>query len=250
VKFATLGRKPTKGNVAVGGLPVELLVYQLISTFVPTQYGSLMVMDKAPITPGVSPESAITFHSIPVPPVTQPFCLRPVEHPLNYRRTPAITINSHALPEDRSRYGLNRPEQTGEQESHGFRTTAWSISLQAPDATDLQVFTPSTEVATLNAPRANTSRTTHADITYPFCEPSTRDNTTLDFYHLLLMGVVSFAKAQVFTSMTTQECGQFLSKFRADLPMGHLMVTVYRSWSFVQKEPIQEFKTDDGVSYW
>ena len=32
--------------------------------------------------------------------------------------------------------------------------------------------------------------------------------------------------------------------------MGHVVIAVYRSWAFVQRETIQEFKTDDGVSYW
>ena len=92
--------------------------------------------------------------------------------------------------------------------------------------------------------------TTHADDTYPFCEPSSRDNSTLDFYHLLLTGVYSLSKAQVFTVLTCQEQGKFLKDYRRDLPMGRVVIAVYRSWAFVQRETIQEFKTDDGVSYW
>jgi hypothetical protein len=30
----------------------------------------------------------------------------------------------------------------------------------------------------------------------------------------------------------------------------YIWVAVYRSWAFVQKSVIQEFKTDDGISYW
>ncbi|RYY69649.1 hypothetical protein EON63_23470 [archaeon] len=63
-------------------------------------------------------------------------------------------------------------------------------------------------MASLNTPQANVSCTTHANESYPFCEPSTRDNSTLDFYHLLLFSVCSVAKAQVFTALTVQEPGR------------------------------------------
>ncbi len=59
----------------------------------------------------------------------------------------------------------------GEQESHGFRTTAWSPMLLTYSETDPQVFVPGQQVVSLNTPKANISFTTHADATYPFCEP-------------------------------------------------------------------------------
>jgi hypothetical protein len=104
---------------------MELLIYQLITTYVPSQYGSLVVMDKAAISPGVSPETAITFQSLILPPGIQAFILRPVEHPLNYRRAPTIQIDSQALYNEKHKYGLNRPQQTGEEASHGFSTNTW-----------------------------------------------------------------------------------------------------------------------------
>ena len=136
------------------------------------------------------------------------------------------------------------------QESHGFRTTAWAPCLLTYSETDPQTFIPGNSVVSLNMTKSNTSVTTHADDSYPFCEPSSRDNSTLDFYHLLLNGVNSFSKAQVFTVLTCQERGKFLNNYRRDLPLGRVVVAVYRSWAFVQRETIQEFKTDDGVSYW
>lgn len=250
VKFATLGRKATPGMKAKGGLPLEFLVLQLITTFIPPQYGNLMVMDKATISPGISPEVTISFKSLPMPPVTPPFIPRPVEHPLNYRRSPTITISSKATLEDKYLYGLNRPEQTGEQESHGFRTTAWGRYLLTHEETSAIPFTLSEEVVSLNVPSSNLPITTHADFTYPFCEPSTRDNTTLDFYHLLLTGVHSASKPQIFTSITAQAPGEFQYMCDTSKPLGNLLVSVYRSWAFTQKDTIVEFKSDDGVSYW
>ena len=71
-------------------------------------------------------------------------------------------------------------------------------------------FEPDPSVAQLNAPAANDSNVTHADLSYPFCEPASRDNTTLDFYFLLLASVVSESYAQVFTVLTVQEPGEFI----------------------------------------
>lgn len=44
---------------------------------------------------------------------------------------------------------------------------------------------------------ANRTVTTHVGPSYPFCEPSNRSNTTLDFYHLLLTAACSPNKEQV-----------------------------------------------------
>lgn len=250
VKFATLGRKPTPGLRARGGLPMELLIAQLITTHFPAQYGNFMVMDKSTISPGVSPEVTISFESLPMAPILQKYKARHLEHPLNYRRSPAITINSKAMVNDLYMYGENRPEQTGETESHGFRTTAWAQHLQTYKATNPSSFTPGADVVSLNITAANKPFTTRADHTYPFCEPSTRDNTTLDFYHLLLTGVHSSSKPQIFTSITAQDPGDFQRLADTSLPMGHLLVNVYRSWAFMQRHKIQEFKSDDGVPYW
>ena len=41
-----------------------------------------------------------------------------------------------------------------------------------------------------------------------------------------------------------------MAKYRDDPPLGQMMAVVYWSWSFTQKDTIQEFKTDDGLPYW
>ena len=250
VKFATLGRKPVPGLLARGGLCMELLISQLITTHFPAQYGNFMVMDKSTISPGVSPEVTISFQSLPMAPILQLYKARHLEHPLNYRRSPTVTINTKAAIDELWMYGQNRPEQTGETESHGFRTTAWAKHLQTNTATMPAAFTPGADVVSLNVTASNKPFTTHADHTYPFCEPSTRDNTTLDFYHLLLTGVHSASKPQIFTAVTAQDPGDFQRLSDTSLKMGALMVVVYRSWAFMQRHKIQEFKSDDGVPYW
>ena len=111
-------------------------------------------------------------------------------------------------------------------------------------------FAPNEGVVSLNEPASNTSINTHVDLTYPFCEPSTRDNSSLDFYHLLLFGVFSNNHPQIFTACTLQEPGDFLRGSNMNGKLGHLVICVYRSWGFKQKETIQEFATDEGVPYW
>lgn len=68
------------------------------------------------------------------------------------------------------------------------------------------VFKPSEDVATPNLCSANRTVTTHADRSYPFCEPSNRSNTTLDFYHLLLTATCSPNKEQA--SVAVLRCAQ------------------------------------------
>jgi hypothetical protein len=250
-KYAVLGDKPLPNeNTAVGGLPREILIYQIISTYYPPQYGNFMVSDKASVSPGVSPEISISFQSVVMPPTLEPYIERPLEHPLSHRRAPTISLNSSVAADNKHYYGINRPEQTGEQEAHGFRTTAWAPQLTVYSEVDPTAFTPGNTVSSLNVPRANASIVTAANAEYPFCEPSTRDNSTLDFYHLLLAGIVSHSKPQIFTALTVQEPGEFQKNYKFDAPMGHLLVAVYRSWGFTQADTIQKFETDDGISYW
>lgn len=250
IQFANLGRKPTPGMLARGGLPWELIVGELISTYIPPQYGNFMVMDKAVINPGIHPEENITFESLPMKPIPQAYYYRALEHPLVTRRAPTISICSHIAPDVKHYWCRNRPDQTGEIEPHGLRTSAWGTALFVFPKVDPLVFSPHETVATVNEPSANLSNCTHVDLSYPFCEPSTQDNSSLDYYHFLLQGIFSPNHTQIFTALTVQEPGEFLRGSNINGQLGHLIISVYRSWGFAQKTQLQEFKTDDGVPYW
>ena len=250
IKLASVGRKPVPSMLDKRGLPIELLSMEIISTYIPPQYGGFMVMDKAAISAGISPEDTITFDSIPLKPILQVYVHRPLEHHLPHRRAPTAGVSSHLSELDKYLYGRNHPDQTGEMEPHGFRTSTWSRYLHTNMVTTAKPFEPDESVAQLNAPGANTPNTTHADLSYPFCEPASRDNTTLDFYFLLLASSMSHSLAQVFTALTVQEPGKFMSGGDIHGELGHLIVSVYRSWAFKQKDTIEHFKTDDGVDYW
>jgi hypothetical protein len=252
IKFASLARKATPGNMAVGGLAAELTVHELVQTMIPPQFGNYTVMHKAAVAPRVSDEETASFEPSPKDVAQQVFVYRALQHPLNSRRAPTIMVPTSAGEFEKHFYGPNRPDQTGEEASHGFRTSAFASGCDSivVKETNVQAFEPSAEVATPNQPAANQTVTTHVDHTYPFCEPSNRNNTTLDFYHLLLFGSCAPNKEQVFTNFSTQECGEFMRDTDIELPMGHCVSNVYRSWAFVQRQLIEEFVTDDGLPYW
>ncbi|KAH8074738.1 hypothetical protein JL721_2311 [Aureococcus anophagefferens] len=251
VKFATFSRKPTPGNKAVGGLAAELTVYQLVQAVIPPQFGNFTVMERQAIVSEVSPEITASFETYDCPPVTQHF-ERELQHRLNNRISPTVCIATPVLRGDRHYFGLNRPSQTGEEHDLGFRTSAHAAGFEfiVLTTTELQSFTPSTEIAAPNMPAANTTTTTHVDHSYPFCEPSSRNNTTLDFYHLLLVDHCSPNKEQVFTNLGVQQCGQFMHGCDRAAPMGQFVSLIYRSWGFVQRNHYEEFRTDDGIAYW
>ncbi|KAG5189103.1 hypothetical protein JKP88DRAFT_243361 [Tribonema minus] len=227
VKFATLSRKPEPGNLAVGGLSAQMVVSLQITTAIPPQYGGFTVAHKASVAPVPRPEMGGTGGTSPVAPLPDPPppVSRPLRHAMNKRRAPAITLLARADgPEEgdfRHARGRNRPHQTGEDLSHGFRT-AVSVPVFPPAAhLDARCFTPSADVATANQCSANRTITSRVDRTYPFCEPSNRCNTTLDFYHLLL----------------TADCSPNLAQ--AFINLGHQA-----------SDRAQEYRTDDGVPYW
>ncbi|GMH73627.1 hypothetical protein TL16_g06244 [Triparma laevis f. inornata] len=250
IKFATFARKETRNNMAIGGLSAELTVYELVTTYVPPQYGHFTVMDRASLAPDISAEITAVFRTAAVSPISQIYVDRMLQHPLNSRRPPTITLSTAMDPTNKWYFGFNRPNQTGEEDPHGFRTAVFCMAPIFDSTTDPDTFLPSDDVATLNLPSANRTVTTHADRNYPFCEPTNRDNTTLDFYHLLLLGVCSPSKEQVFTNLGVQEPGDFMRGCDSSRPLGHCVAVIYRSWAFLQKAPIEEFLTDDGVPYW
>jgi hypothetical protein len=281
VRFANFARKANPPhNMAVGGLCAELTMTQLVTTYVPPQFGGFTVTDRRSFAPTANRE--LIFKSLECPATMARYVKRALEHVLNVRKAPTITCSSsvktqvlevhsqRTIDEDgcidregqmvygddameilvTNFYGDNRPEQTGEDRLLGFRTGMACAGLPTESESEALAFVPTVDIATPNLPSTNRSETTHADRHYPFCVPSCRDNTTLDFFHLLLDGKSSRNQPQVFTTLGWQDPGLFAMKCDLDAPMGPLHSIVYRSWAFHQEFPVEEFLTDDGVPYW
>ncbi|CAN0385967.1 unnamed protein product, partial [Scytosiphon promiscuus] len=77
-------------------------------------------MQKSSVAPTVSEERSAEYESLELLVENQAFLPRALQHPLNSRKAPTTLM---ADPGNRHYFGLNRPEQTGEADSHGFRTS-------------------------------------------------------------------------------------------------------------------------------
>ena len=93
-----------------------------------------------------------TFETFECPPINQVWENRPLQHPLNTRRPPTVMVATPVPYGERHFYGPNRPEQTGEELSHGFRTSAFSAESRniLLIETKLRTFMPSAEIASPN----------------------------------------------------------------------------------------------------
>lgn len=250
VKFAAFDRKTTPENKAVGGLSAELTIHMIVTTYVPPQFGDFRVTNYAAVNPGITRDCSASFECLKVPMMIPVYIYRALEHPLNIRRPPCLTISTCAPAEDRYYHGLNRPEQTGEEESHGFQTTEFHKGLSLLVKTIANNFTPTPNAMTPNLTETNQTTTTHADRHYPFCEPSTKANTVSEFIHLLWVGKSSRNQGQCFTNLGRQEPGEFMRNSDPENELGPYTSIVYRSWAYMQSSPYEEFVTDNGIAYW
>ncbi|KAE9091866.1 hypothetical protein PF010_g18021 [Phytophthora fragariae] len=265
VLFATFSRKPTPGNMAVGGLSAELLIHMLVTTYIPAQFGNFVVFDRRAVAPAPSRDETAKFACLIVDPTTPECVFRALEHALNVRRPPCIVVAarvpiiSSADSEDTKRemmlldarrFPLNRPEQTGEEEANGFRTFWLVEPFAVLDFVPGVQVAPSSGVLAPNMASLNATVTTQVDRTYPFCVPTTRENTPVEFIHLLWIGQSSRNQPQAFTTLGRQQPGDFMKNSNPDGALGFCSSVVYRSWAYMQNSSYDEFVTEDGVAYW
>ncbi|TYZ59008.1 hypothetical protein PybrP1_009307 [[Pythium] brassicae (nom. inval.)] len=257
VMFATFGRKPTPGNVAVGGLSAELLIHMLVTTYVPAQFGNFIVFDRRAVAPSPTRDGDALFACLAIPAADPEYVFRALEHALNVRRPPCIVIaarahalETEALALESRRFPLNRPEQTGEAQALGFRTFWLVDAFAVPDDVPSVLVQPNSDILSPNAPSMNATVTTKADRVYPFCLPTTKENTPIEFIHLLWIGQSSRNQPQVFTTLGAQQPGEFMKHSDPGGALGPCTTVVYRSWAFMQSSPVEEFATADGVAYW
>ncbi|KAF4316956.1 hypothetical protein BBO99_00006363 [Phytophthora kernoviae] len=148
------------------------------------------------------------------------------------------------------RFPLNRPEQTGEEDANGFRTFWLVDAFIVPDDVPGVQVAPTSAILAPNIASMNATVTTRVDRTYPFCIPTTRENTPVEFIHLLWIGQSSRNQPQAFTTLGRQQPGDFMKNSDPDGALGSCSSVVYRSWAYMQDNPYDEFVTEDGVAYW
>ncbi|KAK1941362.1 Acyl-CoA-binding domain-containing protein 6 [Phytophthora citrophthora] len=253
VLFATFSRKPTPGNLDVGGLSAELLIHMLVTTYIPAQFGNFVVFDRRAVAPSPSRDETASFACLFVDPKTPEYVYRALQHALNVRRPPCIVIAArvHLEPQlEARRFPVNRPEQTGEEEANGFRTFWLVDPFVVNDLVPGVQVAPSSSILAPNVASMNATLTTKVDRSYPFCVPTTRENTPVEFIHLLWIGQSSRNQPQAFTTLGRQQPGDFMKNSNPEGALGLCSSIVYRSWAYMQNSPYDEFVTEDGVAYW
>ncbi|KAL9187668.1 hypothetical protein ACHAXT_006046 [Thalassiosira profunda] len=237
VTYATFSSKRTNENVAVGGLSGEVLVSRRFTGRFPPQYKNFTCSHDVVLVPPNVDEDSPTFPTLVVPPGELPYIRRELVTPLDNRRQPTVMVKTGLTPNDKHFFGLNRPEQTGETDDFGFRTSTWCELPIIDDTIDTQSFRPSESIATPNTPVLSAMRTMKVDASYPFRQEQSRTNCVEDLFHFLLSdGASSSNKLQVFTCIASQQCGFFLRNGDGTLPIGRVVTKVVRSLSFLQSE--------------
>ena len=250
IQYATFSRKRTSDNMAVGGLSAQMIVKQQFAGRFPPQYKDFTCKYQSVIVPpSVDEETSSSVPTLEVPFVKLPYIRRELVTPLDSRLPPAIMIKTGLSPEDRHFFGLNRPEQTGEKEDFGFRTSTWYEMPSFDDTIDTTSFRPSESVATPNLPVLSALRTMKVDGTYPFCKEESRTNCVDDLYDFLLSdGSCSSNKLQMFTCVGSQQCGYYMQNGNSTLPIGRVITRVVRSWAFLQSEIAEDAIYDEEIT--
>ena len=248
--YGLFGKKSVPENLATEGLKSEIFLSQEVHTSIPQLYGGFHVVDTKVYTPEPTPESLqLQMIEVEAPPVK--YVDRPLVHVLDHRRMPSIMIKTGIGPDERHFFGKNRPEQTGETEDHGFRTSECAEPPKLNADLDTRTFVPAETIVTPNVPQVLPPTSVKADLDYPFCKIKSRECKVEDLAHMLKVERrFTPNKPQIFTVMTKQEPGNFMRDCDPTHPLGRLSTVVTRSWSFVQKRRVAMFHTDDGVPYW
>jgi hypothetical protein len=237
IEYGTFSHKSSNDNFAVGGLSAQMIVSRQFTKCFPPQYKDITCSDDTIVVPPRQTTPS-TVPTLDVPAYNLPFVRRALVTSLDSRRPPTIMTKVGISPNERHYFGLNRVEQTGEEEDFGFRTSTWFTVPEPNDKIDTNTFKPSESIATPNALAITPFRTMRVDATYPFCQENSRTNRVEDLYHLLLSnGDGSSNKLQVFTTVGSQQAGYFLQNGDASLPIGRMNTKVIRTWVFLQEEP-------------
>ena len=236
IQYAKFGRKRANENIAVGGLSAEMVVSQRFAERFPPQYKDFTCNYSAVLVPPPNDDEK-SRPTIAVPPGMLPYVRRELVTPIDGRTPPAVMVKTGLRPDERHFFGLNRPDQTGEEGDVGFRTSTWCAMPSIDDKIDTTDFRPSQSVATPNTPVHSAMRTMKVDGNYPFRKEQSRENCMEDLYHLLLSdGTCSINKLQMFTCVGSQQCGYFMQNGNISLPIGRVVTRVVRSWALLQSE--------------
>ena len=251
IKFATLKRIGSSNNIAIGGLSVELIVTQIITTKIPPQFGNFNICDKTLRLPHTNSTTYDLSNTLQVDKPNLAYIDRPLVNHITNICYPRITVKVGLDPNDRHPPDFKQVDKESESYDFGFRT---AIGEDVPDINCeimAHKFVPSEDVATPNTPCGLPMMATKADLSYPFCETKSRENTVHDLAYLLVPDATcSFNKPQLFTSVGIQEVGRFMRDCNIDGPLGRFYSIVTRSLPRMQTCKFRRYFTVDDKPYW
>ena len=249
--YAHFGQKETQSCLVACGLSKQVILQHSIKQYFKPIYCDFTIKDRSVSVQSLTPESYIAPETFVVESIPQPYVVRELKHILDVRKPPTIMIKVGLSPNDKHYFGLNRPEETGEEEDCGFRTSEAAALPPLDTKIETKTFVPSKSILSPNTPKLLPRTKTQVDLTYPFCETKSIENSIKDLKYILeATRPCTQNKPQSFTIMTMQEPGHFMSKYNTSLPLGRLNSVVVRSWTFLQKRRIAKFYSKNGQIYW
>ena len=251
IKFATLKRIGCSNNSAIGGLSAELIITQIVTTKIPPQFGNFNICDKTLLLPHTNSTTHDLSNSLQVDKPNLIYIDRPLINYITNICYPRITVKVGLGQNDRHPPDFKKVEEGSESYDFGFRTAIGEDLPYINCEIKAHKFVPSEDIATPNTPCGLPMMATKADLSYPFCETKSRENTVNDLAYLLVPDATSsFNKPQLFTSVGIQEVGRFMRDCNIDGQLGRFYSIVTRSWPRMQACKFRRYFTDDDKPYW
>jgi len=240
---ATIRQRPAPKNMAVGGLSTEIIFSNFVNTCT-ALYGGYKCKEHLPLLPEPSPNIADEHFTCgaEIGNVSRVSVERGFDSPIDKYLPLPIIIYSGLSPEEKYRI-KNRPRLSNIKDFFGFRTSEAAPPPILNSELKTHPVLPCPSILCPSSPRVEKSRTTHSDLSYPFCQPQGRVLTTKDYQHLLHRVEPSPNKTRTYISFCSRRQGIYLKKSDAFASLGRTVSKTYCKW-IIEKECLDEFQDE------
>ena len=232
------------------GAHFEASVVGRVRTRIPSLFGGYRCLDTKIVRPEkyLSPVENTQTFVYNVPPIS--FVQRPLHDVLSDREPIPIVIKSSSY------HNKMNSKDVDVVSEHGFPLSVSCEALDLSIVVKPQAFLPSSEIVTTNQPRVCACVLASIDSYMVYPEPHYPELSPMKFFEFLKSNrVPTSGKLQSFTCTTSQQPGKFLNKGDTSLPIGALVSSVHRSWTFSQssaiisqRDVISQIKDELGVA--
>ena len=142
-------------------------------------------------------------------------------------------------------------EDISELSKEGFPLVIKVTPLDLSITTKPQTVVPSSNIVTINTPKACESVLAYNDSCVKYPPNCHLEFTSMKFFDYLKSNrKATMGKHQTFTCSTRQQPGSFLKNGDSFLSTGTLTMMVHRNWTYKQFYRSSKFFTEDGEEYW